>query len=180
VSGSVVELREYDDEWPKKFDRAAARIRSALGERVISLEHIGSTAVPGLIAKPIIDILLVVAASSGEDLYVPPLEEIGYAVVIREPAWFEHRMLEGQHPRTNLHVFSSGCPEVERVRVFRDRLRASADDRELYARTKRLLESRSWTHVQDYADAKHDVVADIMSRATAAAVRQRGEPRDQG
>lgn len=179
MSGLVVELREYDDEWPTMFDRAAMRIRSALGERVISLEHVGSTAVQGLVAKPIIDIHLVVADSAREDLYVPSLAEIGYAVAIREPAWFEHRMLEGEDPRTNLHVFSSGCPEVERVRRFRDRLRASAEDRELYARTKRQLASRRWTHVRDYADAKDDVVADIMSRATAAAAGQGGELRIQ-
>jgi GrpB-like predicted nucleotidyltransferase (UPF0157 family) len=169
-----VELCEYDDEWPLRFDREAARIRSALGASVIALEHVGSTAVPGLAAKPIIDIHLVVADSAREELYAPRLEEIGYALVIREPDWFEHRMFRSQSPRANLHVFSPGCPEVERVRLFRDHLRASREDRDLYAATKRRLAGREWRYLQNYADAKHDVIAEIMTRATPRAAQPDG------
>jgi GrpB-like predicted nucleotidyltransferase (UPF0157 family) len=157
-------LREYDPRWPELFAREAERIRLVLGGRVMRLEHAGSTSVPDLVAKPVIDIVLAVADSADEAAYVPALEAAGYVVRIREPEWFEHRMLKGPDTDINLHVFSAGCPEIERMLQFRDRLRTDATDRELYARTKRELAQREWGCVQDYADAKSAVVTEIMSR----------------
>jgi len=154
---------DYDPDWPARYAVAAERIRSALGTGVLSIEHVGSTAVPGLAAKPIIDINLVVADSSREEAYVPLLERADFHLVVREPAWFEHRMLRGSVPAVNLHVFSSGCPELDRMRQFRDRLRNSSRDRSRYERTKRRLAKREWAHVQDYADAKRTVIDEIMS-----------------
>lgn len=155
---------DYDPDWPARYLVAAERIRSALGARIQSLEHVGSTAVPGLAAKPIIDINLVVADSSREEAYVPQLESVGFHLVVREPGWFEHRMLRSDAPAVNLHVFSPGCPEVDRMRAFRDRLRTDARDRQLYERSKQRLAQREWAHVQDYADAKSTVIDEIMSR----------------
>jgi GrpB-like predicted nucleotidyltransferase (UPF0157 family) len=138
---------------------------------------VGSTSVPGLSAKPIIDIVLVLEAPSDEDGYVPALESIGYTLHIRERGWHEHRLLKrGTHqqapgdgsPRVNLHVFPEGCDEVRRMLAFRDRLRLSDEDRALYERTKQALAQRRWNHVQEYADAKGEVVADIMARALPA------------
>src|SRR5207247_4664855 len=134
-----------------------ARIRAALGDRVLQLEHIGSTAVPGLAAKPVIDMILVVANSADEPAYVPALEAAGYTLRGREPDWHEHRRFNGPDTPIGLHVFSQGSPEVDRHLAFRDRLRANPADRELYERTKREPAARRWKYVQNYADAKNDV-----------------------
>jgi GrpB-like predicted nucleotidyltransferase (UPF0157 family) len=160
-----VVIADYDPEWPQWFERAAERIRSALGDKVLQLDHVGSTSVPGLAAKPLIDINLVVADTTDEDAYVPPLEAIGYELRVREPDWFEHRMLRGYDPPVNLHVFPQGCEEVERMLRFRDHLRANDADRELYERTKRELAAQEWKYVQHYADAKGAVVTEILARA---------------
>jgi GrpB-like predicted nucleotidyltransferase (UPF0157 family) len=165
LAGPIV-LDDYDPEWARLFEREARKIRAALGDAALRLEHVGSTAVPGLAAKPIVDIVLVVADSAEEDVYVPALQAEGYVLQIREPDWFEHRMLRSEEPSVNLHVFAQGCEEVERMLLFRDRLRADAPDRELYERTKRELAKQRWTFGQDYADAKTAVVAEIVARAS--------------
>jgi GrpB-like predicted nucleotidyltransferase (UPF0157 family) len=162
-----IELAEYDATWPTSFAREAERIRAALGDRARLVEHVGSTSVPGLAAKPIIDIVLAVPDSSDEGAYVPALEAAGYVLRIREPDWYEHRSLRGPDTDVNLHVFSEGCPEIGHVVAFRDHLRANEPDREIYERTKRELAAREWTYVQDYADAKTAVVEEILSRASA-------------
>ena len=164
---ATIELVDYHDEWPRLFRREADRIRGALGPKALRIEHVGSTSVPGLAAKPIIDIDLVVADSSDESAYVPELEAAGYVLRIREPEWFEHRLFKGPDTDVNLHVFSAGCPEIERHLLFRDRLRGNADDRDLYARTKRELARRDWQYTQQYADAKTAVIAEILARACA-------------
>ena len=161
-----VELVDYDEEWPALYRHEEEKIRAALGERALSVEHVGSTSVPGLPAKPVLDINLEVADTTDEDAYVPPLEAAGYVLRIREPDWFEHRLLKGVDPSVNLHVFPAGCAELERMLGFRDRLRANEAERELYLRTKRELAAQTWEHVQHYADAKSEVVEEIMRRAT--------------
>jgi GrpB-like predicted nucleotidyltransferase (UPF0157 family) len=157
-------IADYDPQWPQWFEQAAERVRGALGDKVLLLEHVGSTSVPGLPAKPLIDINLVVADTTDEDAYVPPLEAIGYVLRIREPDWFEHRLLRGFEPPVNLHVFPPECEEVEAMRLFRDHLCANEADRKLYERTKRELAAREWKYVQNYADAKSEIVRDILSR----------------
>jgi GrpB-like predicted nucleotidyltransferase (UPF0157 family) len=147
------------------FTREADRISGVLGNRALRIEHAGSTAVPGLPAKPIIDIILVVAESAEESDYVPALESAAYRVTIREPDWYEHRLLKGPDTGVNLHVFSLGCPEIERMLAFRDWLRTNAEDRELYATTKLALAGQQWERVQDYADAKNAIVREILARA---------------
>jgi GrpB-like predicted nucleotidyltransferase (UPF0157 family) len=164
--GPIV-LVDYDDAWPVRFEREARHIRTALGARALMLEHAGSTSVPGLVAKPIIDIVLAVPDSSNEDDYVPALEAEGYALRIREPDWYEHRVLKKTDPSVNLHVFSADCPEIDRMLAFRDHLRSNEADRQLYERTKRELAAQHWAYVQDYADAKNDVVEEIIARAVA-------------
>ncbi len=163
--GKPIELVDYDPAWPGLFEREAERIRAALGENVRGLEHTGSTSVPGLSAKPIIDMTLAVPDSADEDAYVPALEAAGYVLRIREPDWFEHRVFRGPDTKVNLHVFSEGCPEVDRMVGFRDWLRTHPADRELYERTKRGLAAKEWRYVQDYADAKTAVVEEIVARA---------------
>lgn len=158
-------LVDYDPEWPRLFEREANRIRATLGERALQIEHTGSTSVPGLAAKPVIDIVLVVEDSSNEGAYVPPMEAAGYMLRIREPGWHEHRVFKGPDTNVNLHVFSRGCPEVERMTGFRDWLRQDDADRSLYESTKRDLAAQDWTFVQNYADAKTTVVEEILARA---------------
>jgi GrpB-like predicted nucleotidyltransferase (UPF0157 family) len=162
----AVVLADYDPAWPELFEREEERIRAALGQRALLIEHVGSTAVPDLAAKPIIDINLVVEDSADEDAYVPALEAAGYVLRVREPQWFEHRMLRGDDPRVNLHVYSTGCEEVDRMRAFRDHLRTNEADRALYERTKRGLAAQEWKYVQNYADAKTAVVQEILARSS--------------
>ena len=156
---------DYDPRWPELFAREARRIRKTLGERALMVEHVGSTSVPGLVAKNIIDILLVVADSSDEPIYVPDLERAGYRLTIREPDWHQHRLFKGPDTNINLHVFTIGSPEIERHLLLRDWLRANPRERELYAETKSKLASQKWHYVQNYADAKSSVIEGMISRA---------------
>jgi GrpB-like predicted nucleotidyltransferase (UPF0157 family) len=150
------------------YELEAARIRSILNDRVVRIGHVGSTSVEGLAAKPIIDIVLELPDSSDEGAYVADMEAAGYVLRIREADWFEHRLFKGPDMNINLHVFSAGCAEVDRMLMFRDWLRTNAADRELYTRTKRELAARDWKYTQQYADAKTAVVSQIMARAEAA------------
>jgi GrpB-like predicted nucleotidyltransferase (UPF0157 family) len=165
ILGTTIHLAPYDPTWPALFGREAERIRSILGVRVRLLEHVGSTSVPGLSAKPIIDMVLAVPDSSAEPAYVPDLEAAGYIIRIREPDWFEHRVFKGPDTNINLHTFTEGCPEIDRMIAFRDWLRTHDDDRDLYERTKQDLAAREWRYVQHYADAKSEVVEGIIARS---------------
>lgn len=171
VLNGPVHLDDYDPSWPSLFEREAARIRVTLGGQVRLLEHVGSTSVPGLAAKPIIDMVLAVPDSTDESAYVPPMEAAGYVLRIREPEWFQHRLFKGSDTAINVHVFTDGTDEIHRMLAFRDWLRSHGDDRQLYERTKRELAARDWKYVQHYADAKSDVVAEIMDRALAGQSR---------
>jgi len=162
---STIYLAPYDPGWPALYERLAKQVREALGDVVLQLEHVGSTSVPGLSAKPIIDMLLVVADSSDEASYVGPLEQIDYTLHIREPDWYQHRLLKPPDVKGNLHVFSAGCVEIERMLLFRDWLRSHPEDRQLYETKKRALAARTWKYTQNYADAKSNVVEEILSRA---------------
>jgi GrpB-like predicted nucleotidyltransferase (UPF0157 family) len=159
-----VVVADYDPAWPARFEREAGRLRGLLGAGILLLEHVGSTSVPGLAAKPVIDILMVVPDPADESRYLPPLERAGYRLVIREPDWHEHRVLKGPDTDINLHVHGPASPEIDRHLRFRDRLRADGADRELYQRTKRELAARNWTYMQQYADAKSAVVEEILGR----------------
>jgi GrpB-like predicted nucleotidyltransferase (UPF0157 family) len=163
-----ITLVDSDPNWPALYAREAERIHSVLGNRVLLLEHAGSTSVPGLAAKPKIDIVLVVADTTDEAAYVPDLEAAGYVLRVREPDWFEHRLFGGPDTVINLHVFSAGCTEVEKMLLFRDHLRRHEADRQLYERTKRELAAQTWKYTQNYADAKTAVVQEILTRAQAA------------
>lgn len=162
---STIYMTAYDPEWPALFARLETQIREALGVAVLLLEHVGSTSVPGLSAKPVIDMVLAVADSSDEASYVSALEEKGYRLRIREPNWYEHRLLKPPDIKGHLHVFSAGCAEIERMLLFRDWLRNHADDRLLYEETKRGLAARTWKYTQNYADAKSQVIREILDRA---------------
>ena len=162
---STIYLAPYDPAWPSLFTQLEQRIQMALEGDMLLLEHVGSTSVPGLSAKPIIDIVLAVADSSDEAAYVERLEQRGFKLRIREPDWYEHRLLKFSDPKANLHVFSEGCEEIDQMLLFRDWLRNHADDRLLYENTKRELAGHTWKYTQNYADAKSEVVQAILRRA---------------
>jgi GrpB-like predicted nucleotidyltransferase (UPF0157 family) len=162
---STIALAPYNPAWPRMYAELERQMRQALGAKALMIEHVGSTSVPGLSAKPIIDVVLAVADSADEGSYVPPLERIGYVLRIREPDWFEHRMLKPSGIDGNIHVFARACAEIDRMLAFRNWLRINDDDRELYERTKQELAARTSKHVQNYADAKSAVVGEILGRA---------------
>src|SRR5918998_4771413 len=168
IEPEKVVVADYDPAWPARFRQEEAEIRGALGGSVLSVEHIGSTSVPGLAAKPIVDILVVVEDSGDESSYVPALQDAGYVLRVREPDFHEHRMLRTPQKDVHVHVYSSGSPEIDRYVLLRDRLREDEEDRELYARTKRDLASRDWPSMDHYAEAKTEVIEGIIARAAAA------------
>ncbi|HWM19918.1 MAG TPA: bifunctional GrpB family protein/GNAT family N-acetyltransferase [Ilumatobacteraceae bacterium] len=161
----TVVLEEYSKEWPARFEHERRDIVAALGGRAVAIEHVGSTSVPTLKAKPVIDIALVVPDTTDEDAYVPALVTIGYEFLMREPDWFEHRLLRRDDPRVNLHVFPPACDEVDRMIAFREHLRADAADRAHYQSAKEVLAQSEWPTMQHYADAKTGVIAEIVGRA---------------
>ena len=158
-----IQLIAYSSDWPALFIREADRVRATLGDRVLMLEHVGSTSVPGLAAKPIIDMILAVADSADEPAYVPAMESAGYVLRIREPEWHQHRLFKGPDTDINLHVYSLGCPEIDKMLMFRDWLRTNDADRELYERTKR-----------DLAQADLEIRAELRRRQDR---RRRGNRR---
>jgi len=163
-----IEIADYDPQWPALYAREEERIRSILGDRVVRIEHAGSTSVPGLPAKPIIDIVLELPDAADEDRYLPDMEAAGYVLTIRETDWLEHRLFKGPDTNVNLHVFGAGCEETDKMVLFRDWLRGNEADRDLYAAAKRELAARDWKYVQQYADAKTEVVQAILARAQEA------------
>ncbi|MEV4312196.1 GrpB family protein [Actinocrispum sp. NPDC049592] len=165
-----VVVDDYNPDWPRWYEEEASRIRSALGPIAVRLEHVGSTSVPGLPAKPIIDVILAVPDSSIEDAYVPALVAAGYDLHIRELEWHQHRVfynrVERGHRRdVNLHVYTEGCAEYDACVVFRDWLRTHPEDLALYRDAKLELSKKDWKYVQNYADAKTPVIETIKTRA---------------
>ena len=168
VEKREIRIVDYDTDWPKKFETHALRIADALGNFALRIEHIGSTSVPGLAAKPVIDILVVVADSADESAYLPQLESAGYALRVREPDWNEHRMFRTPEQDVHVHVYSAGCPEILRVLTFRERLRRNADHRRRYERTKREQAAKEWPDMNAYADAKTEIIESILAASWAA------------
>ncbi len=160
-------IEEYDPAWVDRYEVVAAALFGALAGRVLGLEHVGSTSVPGLAAKAIVDVDLTIADAENEDQYVPILEKLGYILVLREPWWHGHRMFVDAEEDVHLHVWPQGAPELIRHRLLRDWLRTHPDDRELYASAKRHLADEPAGG--DYTMAKSEVIDAIFERIFAAA-----------
>lgn len=165
---TVVTIAPYDAGWPARFCALAGDIRAAVGDVALEVEHVGSTSVPGLAAKNIIDIDLTVADPADEGSYVPLLESIGYVLTIREPSFHQHRCLVLSEPKVNLHVYGPDCPESIRHRMFRDWLRSHPDDREAYEQAK-VRAIPGGGNVMDYNRRKEDVLRGIYDRMFRAA-----------
>ena len=172
VEPRAIVIADHDPAWPHRFRQEEAKIKLALAGTALAVEHVGSTSVPGLAAKPIVDVLLVVEDSADEASYLPAMEQAGYVLRVREPGWYEHRMFRTPEKDVHVHVFSVGSEEIRRLILLRDHLRADEGDRELYAATKRQLAGRDWPSVQHYADAKTGVIEGILTRAAAPSSRE--------
>ena len=165
---AAVVIEDYDPGWADRFAAARAGLREVLGGPVPRVEHVGSTSVPGLPAKPVIDIDLLIEDTADESRYVPALETLGYRLLLREPWWHGHRMLISAAEDVHLHVWPRDAPEPVRHRLFRDWLRSHPEDLELYAATKRRLARETEHSPGDYSLAKNDVIDDIYARIFAA------------
>ncbi|KAI0877156.1 GrpB domain protein [Hypoxylon argillaceum] len=166
-----LKIVDYRPEWPSMFAEVESRIRQALSDRAILVEHVGSTSVPGLAAKDVIDIDLVVADPADEDSYVPDLQAAGFQFILREPVWYQHRFFHLEQPYTNLHVFGSDSPELVRHRLFRDWLREHEDDRKRYTEVKQQAAeaaAAAGERVQQYNNRKEPVVREILGRVFEA------------
>jgi len=157
-----ITIADPDPAWAERFVVERERIRAALGPRAIAVEHIGSTSVPGLAAKPIIDVVLVVEDPEDDAVLVPALTAAGYELRVREPG---HRMFRTPARDVHVHVYAEGSPEIDAYLVLRDRLRSDAADRARYEAVKRALAQREWPDMNHYAIAKSDVIAHILANA---------------
>lgn len=165
---SKMELVEPNPAWPQTFAALKALIVDALGSIAIVVEHTGSTSVPGLPAKDVIDIDLIVTDPTDEAAYVSRLQAAGFHFLLREPAWHQHRFFCCYEPSANLHVFGPDAAEPVRHRIFRDWLRSHPDDKELYAETKRVamrVSSQSGENMMQYTGRKDVVVREILQKA---------------
>lgn len=158
----TVTVVDYDPSWPLRFEELQARVRAALGANAVTVEHIGSTAVPGLAAKPIIDILIVVDDVNDEAGFVPPLQDAGFVLRVREPG---HRMMRTPVKDVHLHLYDPHAGAIRDYLDFRDWLRTHPDDCDLYEAAKRQLASQQWDDMNCYAEAKSDIITQILSRA---------------
>ncbi len=158
-----VGLHDHDDRWASTFLDHRRRILAALPGA--DVQHIGSTSVPGLAAKPIVDIVVTVDDITAEEDYLDALLAAGYELRVREPG---HRLVRTPARDVHVHVYERGDPAVDDYLLLRDHLRSDADDRARYESTKRTLLSRRWDDMNDYADAKTDVIGVLKARARAA------------
>jgi GrpB-like predicted nucleotidyltransferase (UPF0157 family) len=158
----TVKIVDYDPSWPRRFEELAARVRAALGATSLAVEHIGSTAVPGLGAKPIIDILVVVDDVNDEARFVTPLQDAGFVLRVREPG---HRVMRAPARDVHLHFYEPGADAIQDYLSLRDWLRSHPEDSQLYEATKRELATRRWDDMNYYAEAKSEVITEILGRA---------------
>lgn len=165
VPNSPITMEPYDPSWPDRYRVERSRIRDALGAGALAVEHVGSTAVPGLSAKNRIDIDLIVADPADENAYVPALETVGYVLRVREPEWYEHRSLWTEGHTVNLHVFAPDCDEHLRHLAFRDWLRARPDEREYYEAAKRRAAADNAWSASGYNSQKASAIIEILRRA---------------
>ena len=170
-----VELVAYDPRWPSMFETEAGRLRTALTGLDLGpfrLEHFGSTAIPGIAAKPIIDIMLIAADQSRWPGVIEPIRSLGYVYWADNPRRDRMFFVKGMPPfgtgRTH-HVHVHTPEDARAALVFRDHLRRNPDAVEHYARLKRELEARHPTDREAYTEGKAEFVAEIVRGADARA-----------
>ncbi len=157
-----IEVVPYDRNWPERFETEKLKIQTALSSKALRVDHVGSTAVEGLPAKPIIDIQLSVADPDDESSFLPELEEQGYVLRVREKG---HRMVRTPELDVHVHICKTGSDWERRHLLFRDWLRTDKQDREAYGNLKEQLASKDWETMNHYADAKGDLIQEITEHA---------------
>jgi GrpB-like predicted nucleotidyltransferase (UPF0157 family) len=165
VEALRLKLHDHDDRWAGRYRDHRQRILDALRGHDVEVEHIGSTSVPRLAAKPVVDIVVAVDDITAEEDYLPALLDAGYELRVREPG---HRLVRTPARDVHVHVYGRDDPAVEDYLLLRDHLRTDADDRTLDERTKRTLLEQRWDDTNAYADAKTDVILAITARARTA------------
>jgi GrpB-like predicted nucleotidyltransferase (UPF0157 family) len=168
---STIVIMEYDPRWPQLYAAEARGISAALGDLLVRIEHIGSTSVPGLAAKPRIDIMPGLASEDDLNRAIEPLTSLGLRYIPDYEDEMPYRRLfsrdtDGDSIACNLHVVAVGSEFWERHLLFRDYLRRHPDVAEEYARVKRELAPR-FTVSNDYAEAKTEFITSIEARAYA-------------
>ena len=161
----TVGLHDHDARWAQDYLQHRRRILAAVTAVGVDVEHIGSTSVPGLAAKPIVDVVVVVPDITAEEDYLDGLLAAGYELRVREPG---HRLVRTPARDVHVHVYGRGDAAVDEYRLLRDHLRADAGDRALYEGVKRSLLDRRWGDMNAYSDAKDEVIATIKDRARSA------------
>jgi GrpB-like predicted nucleotidyltransferase (UPF0157 family) len=172
-----ITLHDHDPQWPHRFAAYGAELRRSLLDRVpqrlVAIHHIGSTSVPGLAAKNVIDIQVTVSTERGGSPF-EPFEPLREAIEVHGYRWvpdcWDHRkrlftLDHGERRLVNLHVRADGEFSAQAALLFRDLLRASAEARERYEATKRRLAEQDWPTVDDYAMAKGDTVWELLREA---------------
>ncbi|MFT2112746.1 GrpB family protein [Marinomonas sp. 2405UD68-3] len=160
-----IKIVQHQVEWKNIFSFHRNAIEEALGEKALLIEHIGSTSVPGLAAKPIIDIVVAVKDAADERDYLGALISAGYQLRVREPDFFQHRMVRTPKRDTHIHIFSEGCGEIEKYLLLRDYLRNKKEARDEYEQVKLAFSKQSWTDMNAYADAKGLVIQKLLHEA---------------
>ena len=159
----AIYLEPYDPDWARVYELIAADIRGALGTTALSIDHVGSTAIPDIRAKPVIDVLVLVKAYDPESLYTGALASAGYRFGHRDE---DHVFFEGSAHGMPVHVqvVEEGAKESRRMIVFRDHLRANQEEARRYEDLKVSL-AREHADVNNYADAKSSYVWSIVRQA---------------
>lgn len=166
-------LVDPDPAWSAMFDEEAGRIRAALGDVAVRVEHVGSTAVPGLAAKPIIDIQVSVDAMVPRVRFVEPLVALGYEFVA-DPTDTEHEYFKKEHGAVRsyqIHVCPAGSEWERRHLLFRDHLRAHPEDAAAYAELKRRIAAEHPNDVMTYVDGKTPFIRRIEALARSVGER---------
>jgi GrpB-like predicted nucleotidyltransferase (UPF0157 family) len=158
----LIRIADYDEAWPDRFEAEKSKIATALGSIALQIEHVGSTSVRSLAAKPIVDIHVAVDDADDDAALRAALEEAGYVLRVVER---QHRMFRTPERDVHIHVWSAGHSELRDCVLLRDWLRTNEDDRRRYEDVKRELAERKWNDMQEYADAKTSVIKEILGRA---------------
>ena len=165
-----VYLQPYDSRWPDEFARESLAVARALGSILTAIHHIGSTAIPGIRAKPIIDMLAVSADISLLDESPSPLEALGYEALCEFgiPGRRYFRKDSSAAVRTHqIHAFQTGSPQISRHLAFRDYLRAHSDAARDYDALKQRLAESYPNDISSYTDGKDSFIQDIDTRAAS-------------
>lgn len=170
---SFIAIADYDPKWPIMYEEEKAKILSVIGHKVVAIEHIGSTAVPNLGAKPIIDIMVAVRHLSDAEECIEPLKSIGYEYVpeneisIPERRYFQKGTSEAPNQHSHLHMVERTSDFWQRQLLFRDYLRAHPDVANQYCQLKKKLAAKHGSNREAYTDAKTSFIKSVVDQARA-------------